>query len=155
MPSWKTHLIFGCLLLLLWFNILYFFMQPLLTFKNISIFSVLTIFISIFPDVDLKKSKSRALVSFLIASIFLVVYIFTFPQTWYYGIAFAIIVYLLFLLLPTKHRGITHYFLFSLIFTVLLSLSFYLVFNLTQTEALFLSGIVLTTYCLHLFLDKI
>jgi len=130
-------------------------MQSLLTFKNISIFSVLTIFISIFPDIDLKKSKSRMLISLLIASIFLIEYIFILPSTWYYGIAFAAIFYFLFLLLPTKHRGITHNFLFSIVFTVLLSLFFYFTFGLNQNEILFLSGIIFTTYCLHLFLDNI
>jgi len=111
-------------------------------------------FISIFPDVDMKNSKSRKILGLFLSSIFLFLYLLIFTKTWYYGIAFSILLYFLIKLLPTKHRGITHTFPFSFIFSFAISLFFSFVLGLDFSSffPFFLS--VFSAYALHLLLDK-
>jgi membrane-bound metal-dependent hydrolase YbcI (DUF457 family) len=155
MLDWKIHLIFGCLLIILWLNIFYFLKTLETTPSNIFILIVLTLFTSIFPDVDLKKSKARDISSIFLAFSISITYIYFYSSIWYYGLVYFILLYFLFKLIPTKHRGITHTFKFSFVFSAIVVFVIHLLFNLSQTELFLWFAIIFSSYSLHLFLDSI
>jgi len=155
MLDWKVHLIFGCLLLIFWLNLFYFFkileINPMTSF----ILVALTLFTSIFPDIDLKKSKARDISSILLAFFISIIYIYFYQSTWYYGLVYFLILYFLFKLVPTKHRGVTHTFKFSFIFSLIAVIFIHFLFKLTQTEFLVWFVMIFSSYGFHLVLDKI
>jgi inner membrane protein len=155
MPDWKVHLIFGLLLLSLWLSLNQIFPFLILNFQKTLIFILLVLFVSIFPDIDMKKSKSREIFAIFIAFLVALIYILIFSQTWYYGLAYFFLVYYLITLLPTKHRGITHTLTFSTIFSILTTSFFYFAFNLDFKSSFFYFLIIFSVYFLHLLLDKL
>jgi len=161
MPDWKTHFIFSLFLVIFW--ILFFqFANFRLDFENLVTLIVFTIFASLFPDVDMKKSKIRDVFSLIIAVVIVALYISfykeTFMETWYYVPVYFILLYLILKYLPTKHRGVTHTFKFSVLFSLALS-SAYLIFNqffnpFVLQEFVLWPIVVFLSYSLHLVLDR-
>lgn len=155
MPDWKVHLIFGLLLLVLWLSIIYSFSLMVLNPQKLLVLILLMPFISIFPDIDSKQSKSRRVLSLLVSISISLIYILIFPGTWYYGIAYFFILYFLIILFPTRHRGITHSLLFSLIFSSIITFLLYLALNFVEIEFISWFSLILFTYSLHLALDRL
>ena len=155
MLDWKIHLIFGFVLILVWFNLIYFFKIVEIDFLSLIILVFLSLFASLFADNDLKTSKIRDYVS-LSASFFISsVYIYFYQSTWFYGPIYFLFVYLILKNLPTKHRGLAHSFKFSLIFSVLVTFLIYLTLGLSQLETVFWFSVMFSSYSLHLVLDRI
>jgi hypothetical protein len=102
----------------------------------------------------LKKSKARDISSFLLAFFISTIYIYFYQSTWYYGLVYFLILYFLFKLIPTKHRGIVHTFKFSFLFSLIIVLLIHFLFSLTQTEFLVWFTIIFSSYSLHLLLDR-
>ena len=127
MPDWKTHFIFSLFLTITWISIFY-FADLQLSFESLVALIVLTVFTSLFPDIDMKRSKIRDVVSFTVAAVVVTTYIFFFADTWYYGPVYFVLLYFILKYLPTKHRGITHTFKFSILFSAVLA-SVYLIFS--------------------------
>lgn len=154
MIDWKLHLIFGFMLVLIWLNAIYFLkIFEIDLFSTIGLIS-LVLFISVFPDVDLKKSKIREMISVLIAFAISITYIYYYRSTWFYGLIYFIFIYLIFKNLPTKHRGILHSFKFSIVFSLAFVFLIYFTIGFSE-KILFWFLVVLSSYCLHLILDKI
>jgi membrane-bound metal-dependent hydrolase YbcI (DUF457 family) len=154
MPDWKVHLIFGLLLLVLWTSVIQKFSFIILNFQKFTILILLILFVSIFPDIDVKQSKSRKMFALTVSITAFILYTLLFPNTWYYGLAYFFILYLLITLFPTKHRGVTHSFIFSLLFSLAITYLLSLVFGFGAREFLSWFFLVFSTYALHLVLDK-
>jgi len=154
MIDWKLHLIFALLLALLWFAALYFAAVQLSGWELAALVA-LTAFASLFPDVDMKKSKIRSFVSLITAFALSLVYLLLYRATWYYAPVYFLLLYFILKYLPTKHRGITHTFKFSLIFSIATAYLCHLLFAFTFNKLLFWFVVVLISYNLHLFLDRI
>jgi len=154
MPEWKVHLIFGLLLLVLWLNTINILSLMVLNFQKLVALILLIPFVSTFPDIDTKQSKSRKALSLILSVSISLLYMFLFPSSWYYGFAYFFILYFLMRLLPTKHRGFTHSFKFSLVFSISITYLLYLAFSFNQTEFLSWFLLIALTYTLHLVLDK-
>ena len=154
MKSWLHHFIFGNFLVFFWLAVIYFFNFQLSPFEII-IMIALSIFSTLFPDIDLRISKIRNFVAGATAFFIALAYLFLFPQTWFYAIAYFVIIYLIIKLIPTKHRGVTHTVKFSFIFSigVLIMLNFLL--KIDQTENIFWFLVIFSSYNLHLGLDRI
>ena len=154
MKDWKLHLIFGNFLAIFWLVALYFF-QFRLDISEVVLLVAVTLFATLFPDIDLRTSKARDMFSISLAFVISAVYIYFFRDTWYYALAYFVILYFLIKLIPTKHRGITHTVKFSLIFSLgmLVIVNFFL--KLNQTENIFWFTVVFLSYNLHLFADRI
>jgi membrane-bound metal-dependent hydrolase YbcI (DUF457 family) len=154
MLDWKLHFIFGLFLLvamLTVFNLTNFG----ISLENIIIVSFILLFASLFPDVDMRRSKIRDLVSFIIATVVSVCYLVFYTQTWYYAPVYFLLIYFIFRYLPSKHRGVTHTFKFSLFFSMIIALICYLTLdNVISTIILYFSASFLG-YSLHLILDKV
>lgn len=114
-----------------------------------------TLFTTLFPDIDLRISKIRNLVAILAAFFISIIYTYFFTDTWYYSPVYFVILYILVKIIPTKHRGVAHTIKFSIIFSagMLLMLNFFL--RLNQTENVFWFFVIFLSYNLHLFLDRI
>lgn len=154
MPDWKVHLVFGFLFLSLFLSLNCIFRFLVLDLQKIFIFTLLVPFVSIFPDVDTKKSKSRKVISLFLSSTIFLIYLLVFPGTWYYGIGYFILLYFLIKLLPTRHRGMTHSFYFSFIFSIPASYFLSLALSLNFYEFSYFFIIIFSVYALHLLLDK-
>jgi len=153
MPDWKTHLIFSLFLVVAWLSIFH-FAGLYLSLHNITILVLVTIFSSIFPDVDMKRSKMRDVFSVIFAALVIALYLFFFAETWYYGFAYFILLYLILKYIPTKHRGITHSFKFSIIFSIVLA-SAYFIFNpFTVADYILWFVVVFSSYSMHLVVDR-
>lgn len=157
MPSWKVHLIFSLFLVITWISIIY-YANFLISFESLIALVIITIFASLFPDIDTRSSKMRDLFSFIIAAVAVGTYMFFYRKTWYYAPAYFVLLYFILKYLPTKHRGLTHTFKFSILFSVALALvcfSFVVQFVQFPLETfLFWFLIVFSSYNLHLILDK-
>lgn len=154
MKDWKSHAIFGLLLAIAFFNVVYFFQIFAITLRFIFSLTAVVVFISVFPDIDMKKSKIRDFVAVIVAFVAALLYIFLFAQT-YYAIIYFFIIYFLIKFFPSKHRGVSHDFYFSIFFSFFAVLASYLIFSFTQTEFVFWYFVVFLSYNLHLFLDKL
>ncbi len=153
MPDWEGHLIFSLFLVIAWISIFY-FANFQMSFESLIALIILTIFASLFPDVDMKRSKIRDVFSFMIAAILVGAYVFFYTATWYYAPFYFILLYLILKYLPTKHRGITHTFKFSVLFSLVIA-SIYFAFVRVSTEFfLFWFLVSFSSYNLHLLLDK-
>jgi len=155
MPDWKVHLIFGLLLLSLWLSLNQILSFSVLNFKETLILILLVPLVSIFPDIDMKESKSREIFAIFISFLLALIYILIFSQTWYYSLAYFFLTYFFITFFPTKHRGITHTLLFSILFSILTTFFFYLIFKLKFKDTIFYFSIIFSVYCLHLLLDKL
>jgi hypothetical protein len=126
-----------------------------LSSKETLIFILLVPLVSIFPDIDMKKSKSREIFAIFISFLIALTYILIFSQTWYYSLAYFFLTYFLITLLPTKHRGITHTLAFSIFFSILTTSLFYFIFNLNFKDTIFYFSVIFSVYLLHILLDKL
>jgi membrane-bound metal-dependent hydrolase YbcI (DUF457 family) len=154
MLDWKLHLIFGLLLAIAFLGSFYFF-QIELSIETIVSMIIMTMFTSLLPDVDLKKSKIRDLVSIISAAAISFIFIYFRTDEWYLSIIYFLFLYILFKNIPTKHRGITHTFKFSFLFSVILTGIFYFMFTLNFENLLLWFTVIFFSYNLHLVLDKI
>ncbi len=147
-------MIFGNFLVIFWLIVLY-FIKFQVSLAEIVLMIVVTLFTTLFPDIDMRISKIRNFVAILTAFFISAVYIYFFRETWYYSLAYFVILYILVKLIPTKHRGVTHTVKFSIVFSsgILLILNFF--FKLNQTENIFWFLVIFLSYNLHLFLDRI
>jgi membrane-bound metal-dependent hydrolase YbcI (DUF457 family) len=153
MPDWKTHFIFSLFLVIAWISIFYFTSFQLGVESIISVF-VLTVFTSLFPDIDMRRSKIRDVVSFATAAVIVGAYLFFYSETWYYAPVYFALLYLILKYIPTKHRGIAHTFKFSILFSVVLAAITMAFVKLSIENFLFWFFIVFSSYSLHLFIDR-
>lgn len=154
MLDWKLHFIFGLFLLLailVVFNLTGFEAS----IRDIVIVTVVSLFASLFPDVDMRTSKIRDLISFIIATVVSVCYLVFYIQTWYYAPIYFLLIYFIFRHLPSKHRGVTHTFKFSLFFSTVIALICYLTLNSTINSTILYFLASFLGYNLHLILDKV
>jgi len=154
MKDWKSHAIFGLLLAIAFFNVVYFFQVFEVTLQFILSLTAVVVFISVFPDVDLKKSKIRDLIAVVFGFVAALLYIYFFGQT-IFAIIYFFIIYFLVKFFPTKHRGISHSFYFSIFFSFFAVLLGYFIFSFSQREFVFWYFVIFFSYNLHLFLDKL
>ena len=155
MQDWKSHLIFGLLLTIVWLSAIYFFSIISLTFESTFLLIIVMMFATLFPDIDLSKSKIRDIVSLVISALISALYIFLYTNTWYYALAYFIVLYALLRNVKTKHRGITHTIPFALIFSFLIVLLLNFVLFFSIHDFLFWFVVVFSSYVLHLLLDRI
>lgn len=154
MLDWKIHLIFGFILVLVWFGLIYFFRIVETGLFSLVLLIFLSLFASLFADIDLRTSKIRDYIS-LTASFFIsLIYIYFYQSTWFYGLIYFFFIYLILKNLPTKHRGLAHSFKFSFIFSILITFLIYLALGLSQFETFFWFFVMFSGYSLHLILDK-
>lgn len=144
MPGWKVHLVIGLAL--------FSFLAILLDFsmREVVILLPLSILFSLFPDIDLKKSKARKIFSSISVILFTIVYLKSFPETWYYSLGYVPILYIILNYIPSKHRKLTHSTIFSLIFSLAIS---YVVYTLTSVELLKAFAVIFSSYLGHLLAD--
>jgi len=154
MPDWKIHLIFGCLLTIVFLSIVY-FLKIQIDILNIFVMSILILFTSVIPDIDLSKSKVRDLVSLILSFVISSAYIVFYPSKWYYSLAFFLILYFLLKNLKTRHRGLSHTLKVSFLFSFFVILIFYFLLKLNVIECLILFTITFFSYTFHLFLDRL
>ena len=154
MLDWKLHLIFGLLFVITLLSFLY-LVSFKLSIQDIAVVAILSSFASLFPDVDMQKSKIRNLVSFSVATAVTVVYLLAYMQTWYYAPIYFLLLYFIFKYLPTKHRGIMHTYKFSIFFSAVAVMISYLVLGLTINKAILYFVVSLLGYDLHLVLDGV
>jgi len=154
MKDWKSHAIFGLLLTIVFFNVVYFFQIFEISLRFGLSLTAVVVFVSVFPDIDMKKSKIRDLVAVATAFAASLLYMFFFSQT-YYAIVYFFIIYFLIKFFPTKHRGVSHDFYFSIFFSFFAVLAAHFVFSFSQNEFIFWYFVVFLSYNLHLFLDKL
>lgn len=153
MVDWKLHLLSGSFMIISWLTFFYFFKIFEIGMTTIVILGVLTLFSSLFPDIDMKKSKIRDVISMILSLLVAVIYIYRYPAEWFYGIAYFVVLYFLFRSVPTKHHGITHTYRFALVFSLVLVFFVYFLFGLNQIEFLFWLGVIFLSYSTHLMLD--
>jgi len=153
MIDWKSHAIFALVLSFSWFAALYLLQLPI-TFVDMVSLVVLVLFASLFPDVDMRKSRIRGVVSLLTAVGIAFAYLLLYRETWYYAPVYFLVLFFLFRYLPTKHRGITHTYKFAVMFAAALSCLYMLVFSLSLNRLVLWFVILFTAYGLHLVLDR-
>ena len=151
MPSWKVHLFFDSLLLLIFFRLFPTINQNFLLSIQLVILSYL---LSLLPDIDSRKSKIRTFLAFI--SAFLISsYLFIFSFDLIQSIFFFICIFIFLKLFPTKHRGFTHSIEFSILVAFFTTFSLWLIFDLNFFQ-LYVSFIFLfSSYSSHLFLDSL
>lgn len=152
MIDWKLHCIFALLLTIIWVGVFY-FLQLSITVVDLVSLVVLIMFASLFPDVDMRKSKIRGVISLLAAIGVAFVYLLLYRETWYYAPAYFLILFFLFRYLPTKHRGIAHTYKFAVMFAAALSYLYYLLFSISFNRLMLWFVILFSAYSLHLILD--
>lgn len=153
MPGWKVHVIFSLFLVIAWMSAFYYLDIP----SGVRETAATVFFIvasSLFPDIDMKKSKVRDIFSLAIALSVSISYIIYSTSTWYYGPVYFILLYYILRYLPTKHRGITHKFWFSILFSTVLSFSYLSLGQFTIQEFLLWFSVIFTGYGLHLLIDR-
>jgi len=153
MIDWKMHAIFALVVAIIWLGIFYFLQLPITVIDLLSLV-VLILFASLFPDVDMRKSKIRGVISLLAAVAVAFVYLLLYRETWYYAPIYFLILFFLFRYLPTKHRGIAHTYKFAAMFAAALSYLYYLVFDISFNRLILWFVILFTAYSLHLILDR-
>jgi membrane-bound metal-dependent hydrolase YbcI (DUF457 family) len=154
MKDWRTHAIFSLLLAIAFFNFIYFFSLFEISLQFIISLTAVVIFVSLFPDIDLRKSKIRDFVAVMVALAASLLYIYYVSQS-YFAIIYFFIIYFLIKFFPMKHRGVLHNFYFSIFFSFFSVLACYFIFYFSQKEFVFWYFIVFISYNLHLFLDKL
>ena len=122
MPSWKIHLIFDLIFVIVFLSFLYNwgFIDNIILVAFLIFFNILA---TIFPDIDTPKSKIRNYISLILAVVVTGYSVINFSFSSILSIiATFFFIYLLIKFFPIKHRGITHKFWFSLIFSLGLTL---------------------------------
>ncbi len=153
MPDWKTHFIFSLFLVIAWISIFY-FTNFQLSVESIVTVVVLIVFTSLFPDIDMRRSKIRDVVSFAVAAVVVGTYLLFYTNTWYYAPIYFALLYLILKYIPTKHRGIAHTFKFSVLFSFVLAAIIMAFVQFSIENFLLWFFIVFSSYSLHLFIDR-
>jgi membrane-bound metal-dependent hydrolase YbcI (DUF457 family) len=154
MPGWKTHVIFALMLAIAWMGALYAMDYPIGP-DVIALLLVFAIISSLFPDIDMKKSKMRDMFSIAFASAVTAVYLVFFSESWHYAFAYFVLVYFMAKSIPTKHRGVAHTFRFAALFSLAVA-SAYLFFNeLTQGQFMIWFAVLFSGYTVHIIIDRI
>lgn len=154
MLDWKLHLISGLMFVIVLLGI-FNFTGFSLSIKDMVMVFLLSSFATLFPDVDMQKSKIRGLVSFMAAAAVSAAYVINYPQTWYYTPVYFSLLYFILKYLPSKHRGILHTFKFAVVFAAAFAVLIYFAFGLTNVRLVLYFAIPLLCYCLHLMLDRV
>ena len=154
MKDWKSHLIMGLLLTVAWVSTLGYFNTLTFSPEAVALLVVATMLASLFPDIDLKSSKIRDMISLVVAAVVSIIYVFFFAETWYYSLPYFLIVYFLLRSIKTKHRGFTHTLKFGAIFSFLVVMIVDFILFLSLRDFVLWFAIILSSYELHLFLDK-
>jgi len=155
MPSWKTHLMFNTLFIIVW--IILFFNYGFINDYLLLIFMIfINYFLSTFPDIDSTKSDIRNFFAITLALIVLFYFVFNFfiESLTFFFLGF-VILYLLFRFFPTKHRGITHNFWFSVSASFIITIVSFFVFKFSFRVFLVYFLFLLSGYLSHIILDKI
>ena len=155
MQDWKGHLIFGLLLTIAWISGIYFFGIFSLTFETALLLVAVVMFASLFPDIDLRESKIRDWFSLAVSAIVSAVYIFTYRDTWYYGLSYFLILYFLLRNVPSKHRGFSHSMKFAILFSIVIVMLVHFALGLSPNDFIFWFAVIFSAYSLHLLLDRI
>jgi len=153
MPKWKTHLIFSLFLLVAWMSV-FNFVGLSLNLSAVITLLIFVIFASLFPDIDMKKSKIRDALAVAISTAVAAVYLVFFFETWYYAFVYFLLLYFILKYIPSKHRGIAHSFKFSAIFSLALASVCFVFRPFTPGQFAFWFVVVFSSYGLHLVLDK-
>ncbi|MFH0711487.1 MAG: metal-dependent hydrolase [Candidatus Aenigmatarchaeota archaeon] len=153
MLDWKLHLIFGLLLAIVWISAFY-FLQIEISVQVLVSLILVTMFTSLLPDIDMRKSKIRDLVSIISAAAISFFFLYFKKEEWVLSIVYFLFLYIFFKNIPTKHRGITHSFKFSILFSLIFSTIFYFLFNLDFWNFILWFLVISFSYSLHLILDK-
>lgn len=155
MPSWKVHLIFNFLILVVWIKFL-------LTYGLVNDYSLLGLmiffssFLSIFPDIDCTKSGIRTFLAVLLASVIIIYFFLVSVLNSIISLLFSFtFLFFLFKFFPTEHRGITHTFWFSISFSFLITLILWISLGFSSHGFLIYFFLLLTGYLSHIFLDAI
>ena len=154
MPDWKIHIVIGLLVALGWAAAFPAIGVASSIAKTASL-AFVAAFASLFPDIDSRNSKMRAIFAVLIAASVAAAYVYFFAETWYYALAYFALIYSMVRLLPTKHRGVMH----TLPFAVLFSAAVVLVYAgfrqpFASVDAASWFAIALSTYSAHLLADS-
>lgn len=153
MPSWKTHILLNLIIFIFWVKLL-FLIYPSIDIRYLFILLPLVIFVSIFPDIDTKRSKIREWISLVLATCIVILFlIIRVTEIWYNIPISFLVLYFSLKYLPTRHRTLTHTLLFSFIFSLILTWIFWIFFAPT-IGILFLTFLILfISYNSHLFFD--
>ncbi len=156
MPDWKTHFIFSLFIVIAWITVFH-FMGISTNIRNVLTLVTFSTFSSLFPDIDMKRSKIRDFVSLSVSAVVSLIYIINFTSTWFYAPFYFFLIYFILKYIPMKHRGITHRYEFSIVFSVLLTY-LYMVFipgvHSSEVKTLVWFFVILTSYDLHLLIDS-
>ena len=155
MPSWKTHLIFDLILVVILLGTL--IVNGLINNVLLAIFLVLfNILATLFPDIDTPKSKIRSYVSLILALGVAGYFVFSFSVNSVLSVvAEFVLVYLVVRFFPTKHRGVTHTIWFSVVFSLGLTSILWLMFGFSGFEFGVYYLLILWGYLSHLVLDRV
>lgn len=155
MPSWKIHLIFDLIFVIVFVGTL--FGVGLLDNILLLIFLVLfNLLATIFPDIDTPKSKIRHYFSLILALVVTSYLLINFSLGSILSvIATFFFIYLVIRFLPTKHRGVTHTVWFSIILSFGLTFILWLMFGFSGFEFGVYYLVILWGYLSHLILDKL
>lgn len=153
MPGWKTHIIFSLFLVIVWMGVFY-FGDFTLDITSILLIIMFIISSSLFPDIDMKKSKVRDVFALLVSAAVSGMYLVFFIESWYYAFAYFVILYFILRYIPTKHRGITHTFKFSILFSLTLTSAYFVFKPFIFEQFAIWFVIVFSGYALHLVIDK-
>jgi len=154
MPSWKIHLLFNLLFVIIWIKFLFNF-ALIDNYTLLSFLILFNVFASLFPDIDTSKSKIRDYTSLSLATLITIYFLLNFHFSSVRSLLISFIfLYLLIKYFPLKHRGITHTLWFSIIFSILLTGILWLMFEFSLVNSVVYFLIILFGYLSHLFLDK-
>lgn len=153
MPSWKTHILFNLIFLLIPIKLFLTFTSDYSILFILIPFSILA---SLFPDIDSTKSKIRKTFAVL-AALTLTLYFFfnTRIDSMITIFVCFILLYFLIRFFPTKHRGRTHGIGFSLVFSLIATITLWIIFTFPLTVFMICFLIIWFGYASHLFLDKV
>jgi len=155
MPSWKIHLIFDLIFVIVFAS----FLIKNVLINNIFLLIFLVFFnilATLFPDIDTPKSKIRKYISLTLALIFGGYLITNFSLKSIFSLVISsFLFYLIIRFFPTKHRGVTHTFLFGIILSIILTFVLWFLFEISLNQLGVSFLIILWGYLSHLILDKI
>ena len=155
MPSWKIHLIFDLIFMVVFLGLIFSLglINNLITMFFLVLFNLIA---TLFPDIDTPKSKIRAYVSLILALVIIGFLIINHSvNSVISGLVGFTLIYLVIRFFPTEHRGVTHSPWFSLICSFALTFVFWLMFRFSGFEFAIYYLIILWGYLSHIILDKI
>ena len=155
MTSWKVHIVFNLIFMVLFVL----FLTQIGIIKNILVSISILVFSSlaaIIPDIDSNKSKIRDKFALLVAGIIIIYLVMNLSvKSIIAGIVGFLSLYLILRFLPTKHRGVTHKLWFGLFFSLISSVIMFFAFNSTILEFVIFFLAIFFGYFSHIVLDKV